>query len=152
MDASLPTAQAAKSEPQPSRNEKERLHPRPSSFGVLLLTLSCLSPVLSIYGVGSDVLLHAGTGAVGMFLCGIAVAVVWAVVYAELGSAYPYSGGDYVGVGSVLGPWAGFASLTVWAVILAPSNAFLAKTVALYVGDVLPASSPTLVGFGSVAA
>ena len=117
-----------------------------------MLTLSCLSPVFSVYGVGSDVLQHAGTGAAAMFLCAIGVAVVWAVVYAELGSAYPYSGGDYVGVGSVLGPWAGFASLTVWAVILAPSNAFLAKTVALYVGDVLPAASPTLITFGSIAA
>jgi amino acid transporter len=117
-----------------------------------MLTLSCLSPVFSVYGVGSDVLQHAGTGAAAMFICAIGVAVVWAVVYAELGSAYPYSGGDYVGVGSVLGPWAGFASLTVWAVILAPSNAFLAKTVALYVGDVLPAASPTLITFGSIAA
>ena len=117
-----------------------------------MLTLSCLSPVFSVYGVGSDVLQHAGTGAAAVFIGAIGVAVVWAVVYAKLGSAYPYSGGDYVGVGSVLGPWAGFASLTVWAVILAPSNAFLAKTVALYVGDVLPAASPTLITFGSIAA
>lgn len=80
-----------------------QLHRKLSSFGVLLLTLSCLSPVFSIYGVGSDVLLHAGTGAAGTFICGIGVALIWAVVYAELGSAYPYAGGDYVGVGSVLG-------------------------------------------------
>jgi amino acid transporter len=129
-----------------------RLHRKLSSFGVLLLTLSCLSPVFSIYGVGSDVLQHAGTGAAGMFLCGIGVAVVWAVVYAELGSAYPYAGGDYVGVGSILGPWAGFASLTVWAVTQGPNVAFLAKTIASYVGDLLPAASPTLVTFGALAA
>ena len=42
-----------------------RLQRRLSSFGVLLLTLSCLSPVFSVYGVGSDVLQHAGTGAAG---------------------------------------------------------------------------------------
>jgi hypothetical protein len=57
------------------------LHRKLSSFGVLLLTLSCLSPVFSIYGVGSDVLLHAGTGAAGMFICGIGVALVWAVPF-----------------------------------------------------------------------
>src|SRR5580698_11340641 len=102
-----------------------RLHRKLSSFGVLLLTLSCLSPVLSIYGAGSDVLLHAGTGAAGMFICGIGVAVVYAAVYAELGSAYPYAGGDYVGVGSIVGPWAGFASLTIWAVTAGPATAFL---------------------------
>jgi len=69
-----------------------QLHRKLSSFGVLLLTLSCLSPVFSIYGVGADVLQHAGTGAALLFLIGIAAAVIWAVVYAELGSAYPYAG------------------------------------------------------------
>ncbi len=127
-----------------------QLHRRLSSLGVLMLTLSCLSPVFSIYGVGSDVLLHAGTGAAGMFICGIGVAVIWAVVYAELGSAYPYAGGDYVGVGRVLGPWAGFASLTVWAVTQGPIVAFLAKTVATYASDLLPAASPSMVTFAAL--
>jgi amino acid transporter len=117
-----------------------------------MLTLSCLSPVLSIYGVGSDVLQHAGSGAAVAFICGIGVALVWAMVYAELGSAYPYAGGDYVGVGSVLGPWAGFASLTVWAVIMPPGNAFLSKTMAIYAGELVPAVSPTVITFGSMAA
>jgi amino acid transporter len=127
--------------------EANQLHRKLASFGVLLLTLSCLSPVLSIYGVGSDVLLHVGTGAVGVFTCGIGVAVVWAVVYAELGSAYPYAGGEYVGVGSILGPWAGLASLTVWTVTAGPSIAFLAKTVAIYVCDLLPSASPIAVTY-----
>jgi amino acid transporter len=126
------------------------LHRKLSSFGALLLTLSCLSPVFSIYGVGSDVVLHAGTGAAGTFICGIGVALVWAVVYAELGSAYPYAGGDYVGVGSILGAWAGFASLTVWAVTLAPEIAFLAKTISVYVVDLMPAASPSIVTFGAL--
>src|SRR5580658_6674930 len=129
-----------------------QLHRKLSSFGVLLLTLSCLSPVLSIYGVGSDVLLHAGTGAAGMFICGIGVAVVWAVVYAELGSAYPYAGGDYVGVGSILGPWAGFASLTIWAVTAGPTVAFLVKTIAIYFSDLVPAAPPLLVTFCALGA
>jgi hypothetical protein len=41
--------------------DANQLRRKLASFGVLLLTLSCLSPVLSIYGVGSDVLLHAGS-------------------------------------------------------------------------------------------
>jgi amino acid transporter len=129
-----------------------QLHRKLSSWGVLLLTLSCLSPVLSIYGVGSDVLLHTGTGAAALFLCGIGVAVVWAVVYAELGSAFPYAGGEYVGVGSILGPWAGFMSLTVWAVTSGPSNAFLARTIATYTCDLVPAASPSVVTFAALAA
>ena len=114
--------------------------------------MSCLSPVLSIYGIGSDVLLHAGTGAAGVFMVGIGVAVIWAVVYAELGSAYPYAGGDYVGVGTILGPWAGFASLTAWAVTAGPNTAFLAKTIATYFIDLFPAASPTLITFVALAA
>jgi len=137
---------------RPAVDEGNRLHRKLSSFGVLLLTLSCLSPVFSIYGIGSDVLLHAGTGAAGTFICGIGVALVWAVVYAELGSAYPYAGGDYVGVGSILGPWAGFASLTVWAVNQGPSIAFLAKTIAIYTSDLAPQTSPTLVTFCALGA
>lgn len=129
-----------------------RLHRRLSGFGVLLLTLSCLSPVLSIYGVGPDVLKNAGTGAAGLFLVGVAAAVVWALVYAELGSAYPYSGGDYVGVGAILGPWAGFASLTVWAVTTGPATAFQAKVVASYLGAVMPGIAPQAAVFGALLA
>jgi amino acid transporter len=129
-----------------------RLHRKLSSLGVLLLTLSCLSPVFSIYGVGSDVLQHAGTGAAVLFLIGIVAAVIWAVVYAELGSAYPYAGGDYVGVGTILGPWAGFASLTIWVATAGPAAAFLAKITAVYVGDLAPGVSINLVTFGSLAA
>jgi len=129
-----------------------QLHRKLSSFGVLLLTLSCLSPVFSIYGVGADVLQHAGTGAALLFLIGIAAAVIWAVVYAELGSAYPYAGGDYVGVGTILGPWAGFASLTIWVATAGPAIAFLAKIMAIYVVDLVPAVSVNLVTFGALAA
>lgn len=137
---------------EPLGDGGNQLHRKLAPLGVLLLTLSCLSPVFSIYGVGSDVLLHAGTGAAGMFICGIGAAVVWAVVYAELGSAYPYAGGDYVGVGSIVGPWAGFASLTVWAATQGPMIAFLAKTVAIYVSDLAPAAAPMSVTLAVLAA
>jgi amino acid transporter len=93
--------------------ESPRLHRKLSAFDALLLTLSCISPVFSVYGPGSDVLQHAGTGAAALFLIGIGAAAIWGMVYAELGSAYPYAGGDYVGGGSVLGPAAGFASLAL---------------------------------------
>jgi amino acid transporter len=129
-----------------------QLHRKLSSFGVLLLTLSCLSPVYSIYGIGSDVFLRAGTGAAALFICGIGATVIWVVVYAELASAYPYAGGDYVGVGAILGPWAGFASLTVWAVTAGPANAFLARTIAIYVNELAPTASPLFVTFGALAA
>jgi amino acid transporter len=126
------------------------LHRKLSAFGVLLLTLSCNSPVYSIYGFGTDILQQAGTGAAGLFLLGVGAAAVWAVVYAELSSAYPYAGGEYVGVGSILGPWAGVASLTILAVTLGPILAFLAKTLAPYALDLMPGANASLVTFGAL--
>jgi len=87
-----------------------------------------------------------------MFIVGLGVAIVWAIIYAELGSAYPYAGGDYVGVGSILGPWAGFASLALWAVTAGPVVALLAKTIATYFTDWVPSTSPALITFAVLAA
>lgn len=123
-----------------------------SWFGVLMLTLSCLSPAASVYGVGPDVLQHAGTGAAMVFLMGIGAALIWALVYAELGSAFPYSGGDYVGVGAILGPWAGFASLLVWSVTAGPSIASTARFSAEYLSALVPGSSPSLLTWPVLAA
>lgn len=122
-----------------------------TTFGVLLLTLSCLSPVFSVYGPGSDVLQHTGTGAAALFLIGIGAALVWAIVYAELGSAYPYAGGDYIGVGSTLGPAAGFACLALWAATILTTNSYLAKVVATYVSEAAPGVPLYAVTFGALA-
>jgi amino acid transporter len=137
---------------EPASPPGPRLHRRLSSFEAWLLTVSCLSPVLSIYGVGADVLIHAGTGAAFLFLLGLGAALVWGFVYAELGSAYPYAGGDYVGVGRTLGGWAGIATLALWAVTLSPSIAFMCETIAIYVRELAPAIPAPAVIFGTLAA
>jgi amino acid transporter len=132
--------------------QQGRLHRSLSAFGVLLIALSCLSPVFSVIGVGGDVLTHAGTGSALLFLLGIAAAVVWALVYAELGSAYPYAGGDYVGVGSILGSWAGAITLALWLVTGGPNVALQAQTVAVYAAQLVPGVSIPVVTFVAVAA
>jgi amino acid transporter len=109
-----------------------------SAFAVLMLALSCLSPLQSIYGVGSDVLQHAGTGAALLFLLALLPALAWALVYAEIASAFPYAGRDYVAVGTILGPWAGFATLTVWMVTAGPLTAVAVKFNAIYLAEVFP--------------
>lgn len=131
--------------------DSRHLHRKLSAFDALLLTLSCLSPVFSVYGPGSDVMRQTGTGAAAVFLIGIGAAAIWGMVYAELGSAYPYAGGDYVGVGSILGPAAGFASLALWASVILPITAFLAKIVATYVAEVVPSVDPTAVTLLAIA-
>ena len=121
-----------------------------SSFEVLLLTLSGLSPVFSIFGAGSDVLQHAGTGAAGLFVLAFGVAVIYAVIYAELGSAFPYAGGDYVGIGAILGGWAGVVVLALWAVASGPSIAFEARLVGVYVHEWVPGAPAAVVTFGAL--
>jgi len=123
-----------------------------STFGVLMLTLSCLSPAFSIYGVGADVLQHAGGAAAGLFMVAMVAAVIWAVVYAELGSAFPYAGGDYVGIAAILGPCIGFVALVIWVVISGPAAAFEAEVVATYVQDLIPDVSHAVITVVGLAA
>jgi amino acid transporter len=128
------------------------LHRQLSPFGVWLLTLSCLSPVFSVYGVGGDVLVHAGTGTVVLFVMGLGAALLWGFVYAELGSAFPYAGGDYVGVGRTLGGWAGAATLALWLATTGPVIAFECQIAATYAGELAHGITPAILTFGMLAA
>ena len=144
----VPTCDATPGALKPTRHLRRSL----STFGVLMLTLSCLSPAFSIYGIGADILQHAGSAAAALFMVAMVAAVIWAVVYAELGSAYPYAGGDYIGVAAILGPCAGFVSLAIWAVISGPSVAFEAQVTATYVQDLIPGVSHMAITMAALAA
>ncbi len=96
--------------PQASLAEA-RLKPSMHGFGALLITLSCLSPSIGVFIVGSDVIHQAGTS---IFLCFVAAAllgVAMAAVYGELASAYPQTGGEYTILGKALGRGWGVAAL-----------------------------------------
>ena len=81
--------------------------------GVLLLTLSVATPASSVFVIVPGMLQVAGTGAVwAMVLAGV-VCVATAFIYAELSSAWPVAGGEYVAVAHTLGPLAGFVMLGV---------------------------------------
>ncbi len=82
-------------------------------MGVLFLTLSVATPASSVFVIIPGMLQVAGTGAIwAMILAGI-VCVATAFVYAELSSAWPVAGGEYVAVAKTLGPLAGFVMLGV---------------------------------------
>lgn len=82
-----------------------------SSLGGLLITLSCLSPGIGVFIVGSDVIHQVGSGAFLCFVAAVVLGIAMAAVYAELGSAFPDTGGEYTITGRLLGPPAGFAIL-----------------------------------------
>jgi amino acid transporter len=80
-------------------------------LGALLITVSGLSPSIGVFIVGSDTIRHAGTS---VFLCFAAAALLglaMALVYGELASAFPDTGGEYTILSRTLGPVWGTSAL-----------------------------------------
>jgi amino acid transporter len=81
--------------------------------GVLFLTLSVTTPASSVFVIVPGMFQAAGTGALLALGIAILICLATGVVYAELSSAWPVAGGEYVFVAHTLGPAAGFAMLVV---------------------------------------
>ncbi len=89
-------------------DETPRRFPRSlSGLGVIILTLSVLSPGVSIFVSGASIVQQAGTGAVLAFAVGALVCYCQTAMAAELGAAYPTAGYDYAAIGHAIGDWAG---------------------------------------------
>jgi amino acid transporter len=90
--------------------------PLPRSLGmiaVLFLTLSVTTPASSVFVIIPGMLQTAGSGALWAMLIAAVVLIATAFIYAELSSAWPIAGGEYVMVARTMGPAAGFAILGV---------------------------------------
>ena len=99
---------------EPSLTPEPR--PLPRSLGllaVLFLTLSVTTPASSVFVIVPGMLQSAGSGALWAMLISGFVLVATAYIYAELSSAWPVAGGEYVMVARTMGPAAGFAILGV---------------------------------------
>jgi amino acid transporter len=81
------------------------------AFGGLMLALSAASPASSVFVIVPDVVAESGSGALASMALGAVIAACVAQLYAELGSAFPLAGGEYVMTGRTLGPLAGFVVL-----------------------------------------
>ncbi|WP_242125594.1 APC family permease [Sphingobium sp. Sx8-8] len=81
--------------------------------GVLFLTLSATTPASSVFVIIPGMLQAAGTGAIWAMILASLICVATAFIYAELSSAWPVAGGEYVAVAQTLGPMAGFVMLGV---------------------------------------
>ena len=93
-------------------------HPRPlprslGMFAVLFLTLSVTTPASSVFVIIPGMLQAAGSGALWAMLIAAVVLIATAYIYAELSSAWPIAGGEYVMIARTMGPAAGFAILGV---------------------------------------
>jgi amino acid transporter len=96
------------SEQQPNRVTHPPAFTRSlSGLGVIILTLSVLSPGVSVLVSGGSILAQAGTGTVLAFIVGSLVCYCQTSMAAELGAAYPTAGYDYAAIGHAIGDWAG---------------------------------------------
>ena len=82
-------------------------------LGILFLTLSATTPASSVFIIVPGMLQSAGTGTLWAFLLAGLVCLGTAYVYAELSSAFPIAGGEYVAVARTLGPLPGFVVLGI---------------------------------------
>ena len=119
--------------------------------GVLLLTLSAVTPASSVFVIIPGIIAQAGTGAFISLTAAALVALAMALVYAELASAFPHAGGEYAMMGRTLGPFVGyvFMGMNVIGSTLAP--AVLALGAADYVGSIWPNAPRTPFAMGIVA-
>jgi amino acid transporter len=73
-------------------DDTAKLHRSLGSFGVILLTLSVLSPAASVLVTGTAIVQQAGTGAIWAFLIGAAITTIVTTAQAELGASFPVAG------------------------------------------------------------
>jgi amino acid transporter len=106
--------------------------------GVLLLTLSSVTPASSVFVIIPGVISQAGTGAFLSLLAAALVALAMALVYAELSSAFPHAGGEYALMGRTLGPFVGFVYMGMNVVGSTLAPAVLSLGAGDYVTSVLP--------------
>lgn len=105
---------------------------------VFLLTISALSPVLSVF-IGGNAILHmAGTGAAIGFIGGGVLASAMALLFAELSASYPGAGGVYPALNTILGPRWTFPFVMLRTVILFPLLAFFSTGTGPYIRLFLP--------------
>ena len=74
-----------------------------SVTGVVMITVSGITPASSIYVIAPLAIASAGSGSLISFLIGAAIACGIALCYSELGAAWPSAGGSYIIVQRVFG-------------------------------------------------
>ncbi len=98
----------------------------------------------SIYRTGSNVAQQAPTVTwlIGLWLLGAGLSLLGALCYAELATAYPREGGDYVYLTRAFGPWLGFlfAWCQLW-IVRPGSIGMMAFAFAEYANQIWPQAS-----------
>lgn len=119
--------------------------------GVLLLTLSAVTPASSVFVIIPEIISQAGTGALISLVAAALVALAMALVYAELASAFPHAGGEYAMLGRTLGAFVGYVYMGMNVVGSTLAPAVLSLGASDYVQAVWPGVGSVPLAVGIVA-
>ena len=115
-------------------------------LGNVMITISGVAPTASVFILAPIALWIAGTGAFLAFVIAGVIGIGMAFSYAEAGTAFPVTGGEWAVVARILGRPIGFVSLALMlvSVILIPSS--IALGAGQYLAVIWPSQNPQLVG------
>ncbi len=109
-----------------------------STRAVVFLTFSGLSPVMSVYLAGDGLLHIAGAGAALAVILGGLIIFGVALLYAEMGAAFPGAGGIYPSLTGVLGPATTFPIILLTMVAAGAATGFTALGLGEYLRVIVP--------------
>jgi amino acid transporter len=109
-----------------------------SPLAVVFLTFSGLSPVMSVYLAGDGLLHIVGVGAGLAVIVGGTIIALIALLYAEMGAAFPGAGGIYPSLTRVLGPATAFPIILLTLVAAGAATGFTALGLGEYLRVILP--------------
>ena len=115
-------------------------------LGNVMITISGVAPTASVFILAPIALWIAGTGAFLAFVIAGVIGIGMAFSYAEAGTAFPVTGGEWAIVARILGRPIGFVALVLMlvSVILIPSS--IALGAGQYLSVIWPSQNPQLVG------
>ncbi len=112
----------------------------------VMMTISGVAPTASVFIIAPVAFLFAGTGAFWAFIIAGIIGIGMAFSYAEAGTAFPVTGGEWALVARILGKPIGFISLVFMliSVIVIPSS--IALGASQYLSVIWEGANPNLVG------
>ena len=118
--------------------DSQGLHRSLTAFDAVMITLSAISPASSVFIILPGVIAMAGSGALLSLVLASVIGLCMALVYAELSSAIPHAGAEYVMIGRVLGRMWGFITFTMVAISIVLIIAVIALGIGTYLAVLIP--------------
>jgi len=122
------------------------LHRGMGLVGNILITLSGITPAVSVFVIASVAFAGQGSGAFLAFVGAGVIGVGMAMSWAELGSMYPIAGGDYSITARVLGRFGGFLMFVLFLTLAIFIPSSIALGGANYLAPLVPGANANAVG------